>query len=198
MKIFLGNRQHVSTICSKTSKIIGIICKARKYFCSKTLLTLYNTLFLPYLNYCNLIWASTYDSHIEPLLLLQKKGVRIITFSPPLTHTKPLFQKSNILPIHSIFKYQVSCFVFYHINKLLPPSLSSLFQFNFEYHNCLTRSRYDIHQHSLKYHFSIHFQAPTIWNNLLLSFWHSLTISNHKRKIKIFYIYMNKYLSKQD
>ena len=154
MKIFLGNRQHVSTICSKTSKIIGIICKARKYFCSKTLLTLYNTLFLPYLNYCNLIWAFTYDSHIEPLLLLQKKGVRIITFSPPLTHTKPLFQKSNILPIHSIFKYQVSCFVFYHINKLLPPSLSSLFQFNFEYHNCLTRSRYDIHKHSLKYHFS--------------------------------------------
>ena len=63
----LSWKQHVSTICSKTSKIIGtcIICKARKYFCSKTLLTLYNSLFLPYLNYCNLIWASTYDSHIE-------------------------------------------------------------------------------------------------------------------------------------
>ena len=141
------------------------------------------------LNYCNLIWVSTYDSHIEPLLLLQKKVVRIITFSPPLTHTKPLLQKLNILPIHSIFKYQISCFVFYHINKLLPPSLSSLFRFNFEYHNYLTRSRYDIHEHSLKYHFSIHFQVPTIWNNLPLSFRHSLTISNHKRKLKIFYIY---------
>ena len=124
----LSWKQHVSTICSKTSKIIGtcIICKARKYFCSKTLLILYNSLFLPYLNYCNLIWASTYDLHIEPLLLLQKKVVRIITFSHPLTHTKPLFQKLNILPIHSIFKCQISCFVFYHINKLLPP-LSSLF-----------------------------------------------------------------------
>ena len=129
-------------------------------------------------------------THILNLFYSYKRKWYVSLLSPPpLTHTKPLFQKLNILPIYSIFKYQILCFVFYHINKLLPPSLSSLFRFNFEYHNYLTRSRYDMHKHSLKYHFSIHFQAPTIWNNLLLSFRHSLTISNHKRKLKIFYIY---------
>ena len=97
----------------KTSKVIGVMCKSRQYLPSNTLKTLYNSLFLPYINYCNIIWASTYDSHLEPLFLLQKKTIRIITFSPPQTHTKPLFHKLNILPIHSIFKCQVACFCFF-------------------------------------------------------------------------------------
>ena len=89
----LSWKPHIEMICSKTSKVIGLICKARQYLHSNTLKTLYNSLFLPYVNYCNLIWASTYNPHINPLLLLQKKAIRIITFSPPRTHTKPMFQK---------------------------------------------------------------------------------------------------------
>ena len=71
----LSWKPHIEMICSKTSKVIGLICKARQYLHSNTLKTLYNSLFLPYVNYCNLIWASTYNSHINPLLLLQKLSV---------------------------------------------------------------------------------------------------------------------------
>ena len=142
----LSWKPHIEMICSKTSKVIGLICKARQYLHSNTLKTLYNSLFLPYVNYCNLIWASTYNTHINPLLLLQKKAIRIITFSPPRTHTKPIFQKLNILPIFSLYKFQISAFVFSHINKLLPSALSSLFQFNFECHSHQTRSRFNLHK----------------------------------------------------
>ena len=185
----LSWKPHITTICTKASKVIGIICKSRQYLASNTLITLYNSLFLPYLNYCNLIWASTYTSHIEPLFLLQKKAVRIITFSPSRTHTKPLFLKLNILPIYSIYKYQISCFVFSHINKLLPAPLSSLFQFNLEYHDYLTRSRSNLHKQFLKYHFAVRFQAPSIWNNLPLLLRNSLTISNYRRKLKYFFLH---------
>ena len=185
----LSWKPHITTICAKTSKVIGIICKSRQYLASNTLMTLYNSLFLPYLNYCNLIWASTYYSHLEPLFLLQKKAARIITSSPPRTHTKPLFLKLKILPVLSIFKFQISCFVFSHNKKLLPMPLSSLFKFNFEYHDHFTRSRFNLHKQSLKYHFAVLFQAPLIWNNLPLSLRDSLTISNFRRKLKYFYLH---------
>ena len=73
-----------------------------------------------YLQYCSIIWASTYSSHLQPLFRLQKKALRIITHSPARAHTYSLFNKFKILNIFNIYKYQVSCFVFPHMQKLLP------------------------------------------------------------------------------
>ena len=148
-----------------------------------TLKTLHNSLFLHYVNYCNIIWASTYDSDLKPLFLLQKKAIRIITFSPPQTHTKPLFHKLDILPVHSIFKCHVACFVFLSVNNLLPTPLSSIFHFNFEYHDHFTHSSFYLHKVFAKYHLSMCSQAP-IWNSLPLTFHNSLNISNFRCNIK--------------
>ena len=184
----LSWKPHITAICAKVSKITGIICKSRQYLTSNTLQTLYNSLFLPYINYCNIIWASTFTSHLEPLYLIQKKIVRIISFSSPRTHTKPLFLKLKFLPVHSIFKFQISCFVFSHINNLLPTPLSSLFFFNYEHHDYSTRSKFNLHKYFLRYHFSVRSQAPTIWNNIPLSLRNSLTVSNYRRKLKMFFL----------
>ena len=79
----LSWKPHVTSICDKVAKVIGILSKSRRYLPSVTLKTLYYSFFLPYINYCNLMWASTYASYLEPLYLLQKKAIRIITFSFP-------------------------------------------------------------------------------------------------------------------
>ena len=94
------------------AKSTGIIIKSRQFFFSNTLCTLYNSLILPYLQYCLIIWASTYSSHLQPLFRLSKKALRIITHSPPRAHTYPLFKKFKILNIFNIYKYRVSSFVF--------------------------------------------------------------------------------------
>ena len=164
------------------------MCKSRQNLPTITLKTLYNSLFLPYINYCNIVWGSTYDSYLQPIFLLQKKAIRIITFSPPQTHTKPLFHKLNILPVHSIFKCQVACFVFLFEHNLLPVPLSSLFHFNFEYHDYLTRSRFNLHKVFAKYHLSLCSQAPSIWNSLPITFRNSLNISNFRRNIKKYFL----------
>ena len=150
-----------------------------------------NSLFLPYINYCNLIWASTYASYLEPLYLLQKKAIRIITFSPPQTRSKPLFSKLNILSLHSRYKFHVSCFVFSHFNRLLPASLSSLLHFNRDFHYHLTRSHFNLHKMSLRYQFAISSQAPTIWNNIPLTVRDSLTTTNFKKKLKLHFLSLN-------
>ena len=75
----LSWKPHITYICDKVVKVVGILSKSRRHLPSVTLKTLYNSLFLRYINYCNLIWASTYASYLEPLYLLQKKAIRIIT-----------------------------------------------------------------------------------------------------------------------
>ena len=113
----LSWQAHIKAISSKIAKSTGIIIKSRQFFLSNTLCTLYNSLILPYLQYCSIIWASTYSSHLQPLFRLQKKVLRIITHSPTRAHTYSLFNKFKIVNLLNIYKYQVSCFVFLHMQK---------------------------------------------------------------------------------
>ena len=48
-------------------------------------------LFLPYLLYCVEIWGNAAECYILPIITLQKKIIRFITFSPYLAYTKNLF-----------------------------------------------------------------------------------------------------------
>ena len=115
----LSWKPHISVVCDKVSKVIGALCKASRYLPLDTLKTLYDALFVPYINYCTLIWASTYASYLEPLYVLQKTAIHIITFSPSRTPSKPHFSKNNLLSLHSISKFHVACFVFSHFNNIL-------------------------------------------------------------------------------
>ena len=56
---------HCDYICSKMSKGIGIIIKARKVFNEATLLSLYNSLILSYVSFCIHVWGRAYDTHLN-------------------------------------------------------------------------------------------------------------------------------------
>ena len=71
---------HITFIKNKISKSIGIINKIRIFFNKKTLKNFYYRFVYPYLIYCIEIWGNTHDSYLSPLIKLQKKAVRIITF----------------------------------------------------------------------------------------------------------------------
>ena len=111
----------------------------------------------------------------------------IITHSPPRAHTYPLFNKFKILNIFNIYKYQVSCFVFLHMQKLLPSPLSSLFVLNSDCHQYLTRQKDNLHLHTHKYSFSLRVQGPQIWNDIPLSLRNSLTLSSYKHKLRNYF-----------
>ena len=68
------------------------------FFLSKvSLLTLYNYMILPYLNYCNLVWGSTYKSSLKRIVILQKRATRIIGRSNYDAHADPIFKELNLL-----------------------------------------------------------------------------------------------------
>ena len=52
-------KDHIELVSQKISKNVGIIERIQHCLPSNVLNTLYNALILPYLNYCNSIWANS-------------------------------------------------------------------------------------------------------------------------------------------
>ena len=87
---------HILYTKNKISKSIGIIFKIRNFLDKHILRNMYFTFIYPYLIYCVEIWGNTIETHLKPLIQIQKRSIRTITFSHYQDHTGPLFDILNI------------------------------------------------------------------------------------------------------
>ena len=105
----------VKHISNKISKSVSILRILRDIFPKHILKTLYLTLIYPFLNYCNLIWGSAYNSTLMPLTILQKKCIRLICNVDFFAHTDPLFKQTKLLKLNQMYilncaKFGYSCY----------------------------------------------------------------------------------------
>ena len=70
-----------------------------------------------YLNYWILAWGSTFKTSLKPIIILQKKALRILTKIPYLYHTSELFKSLKLLNLTDIYKYKLADFLFKFINS---------------------------------------------------------------------------------
>ena len=94
---------HITYVKNKISKGLGIMYKARRYLHKSSLRNIYHAYIYPYLTYCIEVWGCASKCQLNALLLLQKKIIRIMTFSPYLAHTDPIYKDFAILPFDKIF-----------------------------------------------------------------------------------------------
>ena len=150
---------HIEYIASKISKAVGILYRSKTSLPLGALKTLYYSLVHPYLNYCNLTWGGTFPSHLQPLILLQKRIIRIISDRPFREHTSPLFLENEILKVDDIYRFNLSKYMYKN-------------QDNQIYHNVPTynlRNRNHLVPHFERLtttQHSIHYQGPHLWNQL--------------------------------
>ena len=85
----------------------------------------------PYLTYGILLWGNANKMYLNKLYKLQKRAVRMISNSSYLSHSKPLFEKFNILNIFQMYEKESNIFMYKNKNGLLPKSFDDMFQ-NFE------------------------------------------------------------------
>ena len=123
---------HITYIKNKISKSIGIIYKIRKFMDKQNLRNMYFSFIYPYLIYC-------IETHLNPLIKIQKRGIRTITLSHYLEHSAPLFNKLNILDFKRLVKQIISLLMFKHHINILPSPIKDLFTVNNAHHNYYTR-----------------------------------------------------------
>ena len=66
---------------TRSLKGLASCYKAINYLSKLSMRKLYYSYIYPYLIYCIEVWGISPHTHLKPLLLLQKKIVRIMTFS---------------------------------------------------------------------------------------------------------------------
>ena len=74
--------------------------------------------------------GSASNAHLLPLILLQKKIVKVIYFSPYLAHTKDIYLKLNILPFKDFVVHRISMQMFKNTFGFLPNAVENLFTAN--------------------------------------------------------------------
>ena len=67
-------KDHINNITKTISRNIGVINKLKCYLPSSTLLMLYSTLVLPYLNYGILVWGNTPQFLLEIVYSFKKNA----------------------------------------------------------------------------------------------------------------------------
>ena len=77
----LNWKAHVHELSKKLARSIGVLSKLRHFVPMGILIRLYHAIIFPFLIYSVIVWGNTYQSNLHPIVVLQKKAIRIITFS---------------------------------------------------------------------------------------------------------------------
>ena len=184
----LNWKQHIHELSKKVSRSIGILSKLRHYVPQSILIQIYYSIVFPFLIYGVLIWGNTYKSNIYPLVILQKKAIRIITFSHFQSHTSPLFKKFNLLKLPDIVHLYTAVFMHQFHKGNLPEKFNNYFTLVSNQHSYntrlaskatfilpLVRTNYGL--------FNIRFCGPKVWNSIEESL-KSLSTFSFKKKLK--------------
>lgn len=133
--------KHIQYIKGKIARGIGILYKCKVFFSQSTLLSMYNAFIYPYYNYCIAVWGNTFDCHLKPLVILQKRAIRLIVGARKYEHSDPIFDSLKILKLKEIYIYSVQLFLFkFHYNNL-PQFFDDLYQCNNITHSHNTRQQ---------------------------------------------------------
>ena len=139
----LMGRAHCEELIKKLARANGILAKARHFVPLELLKNIYFATFSSNLYYGSQIWGQSLHAVTDNISLLQKKAVRILTFSEFHDHSEPLFKNLKILKVKDNIFLQNCLFVHDYFNGNLPKSFSNTFTKAEKTHSFFTRNAID-------------------------------------------------------
>jgi hypothetical protein len=184
-------KPHCTHISTKLSRIIGILRRLKNTVPSYVLLSIYNSMFVPYL-YQSILLCGHSRSHI---FKLQKRAIRIVVKGKYNAHTDPIFKKLNLLKYDDMYQLASLKLYFKYINDLLPECFSTMFDSTRLEHG------YDLRHHRLPVPVSrkvftskcIRYSIPNLVNNMPLN----ITAKFQTHSLQGFSNYVKRYFINQ-
>jgi hypothetical protein len=120
--ISAGNLRLNMYIAKKVKRSIGVLSKLRYFVSTNTLITMHVLCYMvyPFLIFSIISWGNTYSSTIQPLFVLQKRAIRIMTFSKCDEHSSPIFKSLKIIKLCDTLYIVIFMSKFHHQSYLLP------------------------------------------------------------------------------
>ena len=139
---------------------------------SGALLSLYNGLVLPHLQYCLMVWGDFQGdgngTRGTNLLRLQKRFAGLIAESRGRFHADPLFAKFGIIKVGDLCRQQVRVHAWQFWNHKLPPNQAAMLERVEKVHSYGTRGAGGGLYTSTRDHKSVGYRVPSEWAALPL------------------------------
>ena len=208
----LNWKAHISNISKKISRNIGILYRLRRFVDLSMMKNLYYSIIYSHLVYGIEVWGSACQTALQPIVILQKKSVRMMTFNDnfpdvpgPLCPSNALFSELELLKLSDIYKLHVAKFIFLCLHFLTPSIFHGWFNLTSSIHSYSTTSRCTIitendsdlglirlipvlhtrHPRLVNYGGKLlQVSGPILWNSIPVSIRESNSISISKHALK--------------
>ena len=138
--------------------------QSKKCISTTVLINLYHAFVFPYLIYCVEVWGNALSKHVQPLIKLQNKILKIII------NKEQLYAHSGILPFNILVKHRIGLLMYKLSNDNVPKPLLNIYKSNKDIHTHFTRQAHHFRSRRGNTEFvyrTFAFQSVFIWNKYL-------------------------------
>ena len=203
-------KAQIEKICNTISRSIDVLYKIKPCVNLKILKTLYYSLIYPHLIYAIEVWGSADTTHMNHIIMLQKRIVRMMSYldkrQPDFAFPSvdPLFLTLGVLKVHDLLKLKIAKFIYSSLNKHNPTDFHSWFILTTQTHRHNTRSKFiDIESSIISNNLfipiartthyglkSIKVQGPKIWNMIPPTIRNNSSLQCFINKLKIYLMHL--------
>lgn len=180
----LSFTDHISNVCKKSSKKVGVIMRLRNLIPTRAKLQLYKAAILPHLTYCNIVWHFCKASEARKLERVQERALRAVycDWNSPY---KQLLSWANLPTLMNRRLQDIAITMYKVKNKLCPGYITDLFSLNNTTYNLRVKEFQLPRFNTITYgKHSLRYLGPLLWSKLDSDLRNSETIEDFKRRIR--------------
>ena len=154
----------------KTGQLLGVLGRARTVLETTSLKVLYNSLVLPHLQYCLMVWGDFSGdgngSLGRSILSNQKRFVGLMAGKNRRYHADPLFARFGVLKVGDLYRQQMRIYAWQFWNGCLPQAQAAMLERVSQTHDHGTRLASRGMYVSTRNHKQIGYRVPKEWETL--------------------------------
>ena len=120
----LGWKGQIEQVRARVGRLLGVLGRASAVLGGRSLLSLYNGIVLPHLQYCLMVWGDFKgcgnETRAGSLLRYQKQFARLVSGRRGRCHADPLLAQHGMLKVGDLYRQQVRVHAWRFWNGRLP------------------------------------------------------------------------------
>ena len=181
-------KQHAQCVSDRIAKGVALIKKCSHFMPSECLIQMYYAFIYCYLYYGIEFWGVACKKYLNPILVLQKRAIRLIAHASTDEHCLPIASTLGILMLDDIYKYCILCLMFRVFHNECPVVFHDMFTkltSTSHYNTRLKSANFFVHpcKTNFKKYFISH-QGVMYWNALSLQFKECTSFKSFKWLLK--------------
>ena len=166
----LGWTGHIEKVRKKVGQLLGVLGRAGSVLGGRSLLSLYNGLVLPHLQYCLMVWGDFKGARNVTLggslLRYQKRLAGLVAGRSGRYHADPLLSEHGMLKVGDLYRQQLRVHAWRFWNGRLPENQRAMLRRVGDVHGHGTRSaRAGLHL-ATRDHGAVGYRVPQEWGSL--------------------------------